>query len=183
MPLHLDSNYPQYKFAYTDPSPDSGDVMTWNSSRNRMVWDAPNLSVTLPFMFEDSAERSVNLSLPKGSYIAGDRHSDASLSVSGGGLLGNLSLDQGIIVGPTDGTSITITGKAYVQTLIDSDSTHVLRDIDTTVSTRVSGDSDGDPNAIFSSYRDRDRDTVRLRVIDKTVIPSIALVTRPIRPS
>lgn len=198
MPLHLDSSIPSYKFAYEDASPDSGDVMTWSTSRNRMAWSTPDLTVTLPFMFEDSAEKSVNYSPPKGSFITGDRHADASLTVSGGGLLGNLSLDQGIIYGPTDGTAITITGKAYVQTLIDSDSTHtlidsdsthVLRNIDTTVNTRVSGDSDGDPDAIFSSYRDRDRDTVRLRVIDtvrlrvidKTVIPSIALVTRPVK--
>ena len=162
MPLHLDSDYPQYKFAYEDASPDSGDVMTWNSSRNRMVWGAPSLSVTLPFMFDDSAEESFTYTPPEGSFVSGDHHDDVTLSVSGGGLIGNLSLDQGVFRGPTDGTEITITGRAFVQTLIDSDSTH---DIET--------------NPFNDS--DTDTDTVRLRVIDKTVIPSIALVTRPVR--
>src|SRR6056300_758803 len=110
MPLHLDSNIPSYKFAYEDASPDSGDVMTWNSSRNRMVWGTPSLSVTLPFMFDDSTEESFTYTPPEGSFISGDHHADVTLSVSGGGLIGNLSLDQGVFRGPTDGTQITITG-------------------------------------------------------------------------
>jgi len=113
-------------------------------------------------MFDDSAEESFTYTPPEGSFISGDHHADVTLSVSGGGLIGNLSLDQGVFRGPTDGTQITITGSAYVQTLIDSDSTH---DIET--------------NPFNDS--DTDTDTVRLRVIDKTVIPSIALVTRPVR--
>ena len=83
------------------------------------------------------------------------------MTVSGGGLSGTLSLNRGVVVGPTDGTQISMVGEAHIITLTDSDSTH-------SISTSPVNDSD------------TDTDTVRLRVLDKVVIPSIALVTRPV---
>lgn len=150
-----------YKFDYEAPTPDSGDVMTWNTTANRMKWQGIPPIVTVPFAFNDSAEETFTYTPPSGSYISGDPGL-SSMTVSGGGLIGTLSLSQGVVVGPTDGTQISLTGSAHVQTLIDSDSTHTVRDFSTP------GDSD------------TDTDTVRIRVIDKVVLPAIALVTRPV---
>ena len=150
-----------YKFDYEAATPDSGDVMTWNTTANRMQLQGIPPIVTVPFTFNDSAEETFTYTPPSGSYISGDPGL-SSMTVSGGGLIGTLSLGQGAVVGPTDGTQISLTGSAHIQTLIDSDSTHTVKDFAT------EGDSD------------TDTDTVRLRVIDKVVLPAIALVTRPV---
>ena len=149
-----------YKFDYEAATPDSGDVMTWNTTANRMQWQGIPPIVTVPFAFNDSAQETFTYTPPSGSYISGDPGL-SSMTVSGGGLVGTLSLSQGVVVGPTDGTQISLTGSAHVQTLIDSDSTH-------NISTNPVNDSD------------TDTDTVRIRVIDKVVLPAIALVTRPV---
>ena len=148
-----------YKFDSAS-SPDSGDVLTWNNTANRMEWQSAVL-VTVPFMFNDSDQETITYTPPKGSYVAGDHHSAVTMTVSGGGLSGTLSLNQGVVVGPTDGTQISMVGEAHIITLTDSDSTH-------SKSTSPVNDSD------------TDTDTVRLRVLDKVVVPSIALVTRPV---
>ena len=148
-----------YKFDSAS-TPDSGDVLTWNNTANRIEWQ-PAVLVTVPFQFDDSDSETITYTPPKGSYIAGDHHADVTLTVSGGGLSGTLSLDQGVVVGPTDGTQISMVGEAHVITLTDSDSTHSL-------STNPVNDSD------------TDTDTVRLRVLDKVIVPSLALVTRPV---
>ena len=153
-----------YKFDYEAATPDSGDVMTWNTTANRMQWQGIPPIVTVPFAFNDSAEETFTYTPPSGSYISGDPGL-SSMTVSGGGLIGTLSLSQGTVVGPTDGTQISLTGSAHVQTLIDSDSTHTIKN----------QEYDLDSAGIV-----RDTDTVRLRVIDKVVLPAIALVTRPV---
>jgi hypothetical protein len=149
-----------YKFDYEAATPDSGDVMTWNTTANRMQWQGIPPIVTVPFAFNDSAEETFTYTPPTGSYISGDPGL-SSMTVSGGGLIGTLSLSQGVVVGPTDGTQISLTGSAHIETLIDSDSTH-------NIGTSPVNDSD------------TDTDTVRIRVIDKVVLPAIALVTRPV---
>lgn len=87
-----------------DSTPSGGDIAIYDSSTQRMTWGrAPTMVSVIFGEFGDAGGERTYDSAPSGSYISG-----TGGSVTGGGLSGQ-SLSSGVLLGPLDGTSITIT--------------------------------------------------------------------------
>lgn len=86
-----------------DSTPTGGDIAIYDSSTQRMTWGrAPTMVSVIFGEFGDAGGSRTYDSAPSGSYISG-----TGGSVTGGGLSGQ-SLSSGVLLGPLDGTSITI---------------------------------------------------------------------------
>tara|TARA_Y100000385_G_scaffold263417_2_gene295885 strand:- start:3356 stop:3694 length:339 start_codon:yes stop_codon:yes gene_type:complete len=97
-----------YKFDQ-DTAPSDGDVLTWNTTANRIRWtelpSSPALASTIIKIPAGAGDGGVPViySTPAGSYIGGHG------TLTGGGL-STVTMAEGVIYGPTSGADITISG-------------------------------------------------------------------------
>ena len=91
-----------YKFDQ-DTTPSDGDVLTWNQTANRIRWTSSSPALASTIVKLGGGPKSVTP--PAGSYIGGVG------DLSGGGLT-TVTMAEGEVYGPTDGTAISVSGTA-----------------------------------------------------------------------
>lgn len=95
-----------YKFDQ-DTAPSDGDVLTWNTTANRIRWTSATsaLASTIVKIPNGAGPGGVPViySVPAGSYIGGHG------TLAGGGL-STVTMAEGAVYGPTSGADISISG-------------------------------------------------------------------------
>ncbi len=91
-----------YKFDQ-DTAPSDGDVLMWNATANRIRWtsSSPALASTIIKL----GGGATSITPPAGSYVGG-------LGTLSGGGLATVTMSEGVVYGPTDGSAISVSGTA-----------------------------------------------------------------------
>lgn len=167
----VDSGASLYALDSSPGAPTKGTSLFWDSDKGTMSWQQPPISVPVPYQMGgvdadgNVLTESITFAGKVGTIITGSKHSQGgTLVLKGGGYSpSGVNIATGTVYVTTTDDAYTVEGSPHLLTLVDSDSTH-------SISTSPVNDSD------------TDTDTVRLRVLDRVVVPSIAFVHKTINP-
>jgi len=169
----VDSGASLYALDSSPGSTGKGKSLMWDSDKGTMSWQNPPIQVAVPRQMGwvnvdingvQVISDTITFSGKTGTIITGTKDENGgTLTLQGGGYDSLTNIVDGAVYITTTDSDFTIVGAPHLLTLVDSDSTH-------SIPTTPVNDSD------------TDTDTVRLRVLDRVVVPSIAFVHKTINP-